>query len=39
VFFRNIKFMYAFVMLDEMDESAVHNLSARCHTMISKGAS
>uniref|UniRef100_A0A0D3F2J4 Uncharacterized protein n=1 Tax=Oryza barthii TaxID=65489 RepID=A0A0D3F2J4_9ORYZ len=26
--------MYAFVMLDEMVESAIHNLSARCHTML-----
>uniref|UniRef100_A0A0E0EPS7 Uncharacterized protein n=1 Tax=Oryza meridionalis TaxID=40149 RepID=A0A0E0EPS7_9ORYZ len=34
LFQRNIKFMYAFVMLDEMVESAVHNLSARCHTML-----
>uniref|UniRef100_A0A0E0AUL1 Uncharacterized protein n=1 Tax=Oryza glumipatula TaxID=40148 RepID=A0A0E0AUL1_9ORYZ len=33
-FCRNIKFLYAFVMLDEMVESAVHNLSARCHAML-----
>uniref|UniRef100_A0A0D9YPE7 Uncharacterized protein n=1 Tax=Oryza glumipatula TaxID=40148 RepID=A0A0D9YPE7_9ORYZ len=34
LFRRNIKLMYAFVMLDEMVESAIHNLSARCHTML-----